>query len=150
MTDASSPAAPAIATDRQRLSVIILHAVDLEASLRFYRDLLGLPLEPGVNEPVEDPWIGGHHAELSWREGAYLHFALFRVRPGQASTAGGELGLHIDDVRALHGRMVAAGVTVLHEPRMEPWGVTARYRDPDGNIVGVTAMTKKREDWEQR
>ena len=76
---------------RDRLSVVIMHVADLEASLRFYRDLLGLPLEPGVNEPIDDSWIGGHHAELSWREGAYLHFALFRVRRGQQPTAGADV-----------------------------------------------------------
>lgn len=124
-----------------RLSVIILHVSDLEASLRFYRDLVGLALEPGVNEPADDPWIGGHHAELSWREGAYLHFALFRVRQGRRPTAGAELGLHVGDVYGVHERMVAAGVVVLHEPRKEPWGITARYSDPDGNIVGVTSRT---------
>jgi lactoylglutathione lyase len=125
--------------DRERLTVVILHVADLEASLRFYRDLMGVPLEPGLNEPADDPWIGGHHAELSWRGGAYLHFALFAGRPGQPATRGAELGFHMDDVLVLHRRMVEGAATVLHEPRTEPWGLTARYRDPDGNIVGITS-----------
>lgn len=122
-----------------RLAVVILYVHELERSLRFYRDLLGIPLTSGVNQPEDDPWYGGQHAELSWRDGAYLHLALFPVRPGQRATAGAELGLHVEDANAVHARMVAGAAAVLHAPRREPWGLTARYRDPDGNIVGVTS-----------
>ena len=33
---------------------------------------------------------------------------------------------------------IAAGAEVASMPQDEPWGRTAAYRDPDGNIVGVT------------
>jgi predicted enzyme related to lactoylglutathione lyase len=45
----------------------------------------------------------------------------------------------VSDTAALHERMVAFGAHVLHAPRLEPWGITARYTDPDGNIVGITS-----------
>jgi lactoylglutathione lyase len=125
-------------SQRERLIVVIMHVTDLERSLRFYRDLVGVPLEPGVNEPEDDPWYGGQHVELSWRDGAYLHFALFPARASEQPTTGAELGFSSDDVLAVHERMLAAAAPVLHAPRMEPWGSTARYRDPDGNIVGIT------------
>ncbi|RIL05380.1 MAG: hypothetical protein DCC71_10625 [Proteobacteria bacterium] len=127
-------------SDRERLIVVILRASDLAASLRFYRDALGVPLEPGLNEPESDPWIGGRHVELSYRDGAYLHFALFPARPPDfPATTSAELGFRVPDARALHERAVAAGVRVLHPPREEPWGITARYADPDGNVVGITS-----------
>ena len=53
--------------EHDRLIVVILCASDLEASLRFYRDTLGIPLEAGFNVPETDPWYGGHHVELSYR-----------------------------------------------------------------------------------
>jgi catechol 2,3-dioxygenase-like lactoylglutathione lyase family enzyme len=40
----------------ERLVIVILRASDPDASLRFYRDALGVPLAPGVNEPEDDPW----------------------------------------------------------------------------------------------
>jgi predicted enzyme related to lactoylglutathione lyase len=49
-----------------------------------------------------------------------------------------QLGLSSDDLAGVHERAVAAGVKVLHDPRQEPWGMTARYEDLDGNYVGVT------------
>ena len=126
--------------EAERLIVVILRASDLEASLRFYRDVLGVPLEPGFNAPESDPWYGGHHVELSYREGAYLHFALFPARPPQfPPTSSAELGFIVPDAEALHERVAASGARMLHGPRSEPWGVTARFADPDGNIVGITS-----------
>ena len=60
-----------------RMVFVALHTSGLEKSIAFYRDVFGVPLEPD-NRPGDDAWIGGSHAELSWREGAYLHFALFQ------------------------------------------------------------------------
>jgi predicted enzyme related to lactoylglutathione lyase len=42
------------------------------------------------------------------------------------------------DLQERHAAAVARGVRVEHAPRHEPWGLTARYWDPDGNSVGLT------------
>ena len=112
---------------------------DLEASIRFYRDLIGIGLRPGDNDDPGDPWIGGRHAEYSWTDGAYLHFAVFG-RPTEATTLV-QTGFYVQDLTGLHDRLVREGAPVIHTPRAEPWGLTARYRDPDGNIVGITQST---------
>jgi lactoylglutathione lyase len=127
-------------TDPPRIATVILRVSDMDRSTRFYRDVFGIPLKPGFNSPEEDPWYGGQHAEFSWREGAYLHFALFPSRPPEKpQTSAAEIGLFVTDTNELHKRAVAAGVRVLHDPRSEPWGLTARYLDPDGNVVSVTS-----------
>jgi catechol 2,3-dioxygenase-like lactoylglutathione lyase family enzyme len=117
-----------------RLHLVLLRASDLERSAHFYRDLIGVPLEPGDNQQPGDPWIGGGHHEYSWREGGYLHFSIY---PGNADhhTANAHLGFQVEDVESIHRRLASSGVRVLHAPRTEPWGKTARYSDPDGNVV---------------
>ena len=123
----------------RRLVFVALNTSDLEKSTVFYRDVFGIPLEAD-NRPGDDPWIAGPHAELSWKEGSYLHFALFQDRPpDRPTTRDAQIGFFADDLDHLHRCAEEAGVTVLHPPRDEPWGRTARYLDPDGNIVGVTA-----------
>ena len=42
------------------------------------------------------------------------------------------------EVSAAHPAALAAGADVLHPPRAEPWGTSARYRDLDGNTVELT------------
>ena len=51
-----------------RLVAVILEVSDLDRSEALYRDGFGLDLHPGDNR-IEDRWIGGRHAEISWLEG---------------------------------------------------------------------------------
>jgi predicted RNase H-like nuclease/predicted enzyme related to lactoylglutathione lyase len=111
-----------------RLVFVALRVRDVAASAWFYREAFGIALSAG--EPPQP------HAEVSWREGAYLHLALFPGDPGVTKNA--EIGFYVDDLEAAHGRAVAAGAEVVREPREETWGRTATYRDPDGNLVGLT------------
>ena len=124
----------------RRLMLIILHCEEIDRSVAFYRDLLGVPLERDRNEPDLDPWMGGVHDEYSWREGAYLHFALFPARPPlRPVSTGAQIGFMVDDIMPIHDALRDAGVEVLHAPRSEPWGQTGRYLDPDGNVVNLTS-----------
>jgi predicted enzyme related to lactoylglutathione lyase len=124
-------------TDR-RLVAVILEVSDLDRSTALYRDGFGLDLQPGDNA-VDDRWIGGPHSEISWREGAYLHFALYptKVRP----TTGALVTLSVDNIDDAHARAVRGGAHVLHEPRTEPWGRSGRYEDFDGNVIELTQHT---------
>jgi lactoylglutathione lyase len=129
-----------------RLVFIALQVRDLDASTHFYRDVLGVPLSVGDNgDTLNERWIGDEHQEYSWREGAYLHFALFPSTAERQPSEHTQLGFAVDDLRAVHRRAVAAGVNVLHGPRDEPWGMTARYSDPDGNVVGLTQLSGGRD-----
>ena len=97
------------------------------------------PAYDRVQAHVERDRIGGVHAEVSWHEGAYLHFAVVPARPPERPVSTGvQVGFRVPDLEAVHQRAVAAGVKVLHPPRDEPWGRTARYLDPDGNVVGIS------------
>ena len=100
------------------------HVENLEASARFYRDGLGIDLEPN-----DDP----RHEEASWRD-PYFHFALFpKEAPREPA-----LGLFVEDLDAAHERLVGMGAQVDRAPYIAPWGREARYLDPDGNLISIT------------
>jgi len=119
----------------RRLVAVILEVSDLQRSTTLYRDGFGLDLHPGDNGG-DDRWIGGPHAELSWTEGEYLHFALYPAKKGPTSCA--LISLRVDDIEVAR----EAGARVLHEPRDEPWGRSGRYEDFDGNVVELTQHRK--------
>jgi catechol 2,3-dioxygenase-like lactoylglutathione lyase family enzyme len=119
-----------------RLILLVLEVERLDASLRFYRDLLGIPLVEDKDHGGGDRWISGEHAALSWHAGAFLHFALYQSKG--VITRDVQIGFPVDDLAAVHARLEAAGVAIIHAPRDEPWGRTSRYRDPDGNSVSLT------------
>src|SRR5438309_2811820 len=108
-----------------RLVFVALHVRDFAVSAWFYREAFGIEFSQGQGpEP---------HAEVSWREGAYLHLALFP--PDAGLTQHVEIGFHVDDLDEAHARALAAGAQVAREPRDEPWGRTSADRDPAGNLV---------------
>jgi catechol 2,3-dioxygenase-like lactoylglutathione lyase family enzyme len=124
-----------------RLILLVLEVESLDASIRFYRDLLGIPLVSDIDHGGDDRWISGAHAATSWHDGAFLHFALYQSKG--VVTRGVQIGFPVDDLDAAHKRLAAAGVRIEHAPRTEPWGKTARYVDPDGNSVSLTETSEK-------
>jgi predicted enzyme related to lactoylglutathione lyase len=122
-----------------RIIFVALNVSDLDRSVSFYRDAFGIDFHADVNEPASDPWYGGNHSAYSWTDGAFLHFALFPARaPERAVSRDVQIGLSVDDIDSAHARAISAGAELVHETRVEPWGSTSRYRDPDGNLISLT------------
>jgi lactoylglutathione lyase len=120
-----------------RLGYAIFFVSDLERSVVFYRDLIGLPFRFATES----------YAEFE-TEGA--KFALFArtqlpeligkdVPAGEAPWPQGEVAFFVDDVDFEHDRLVQAGVAVLAPPTDRPWGErTLHVADPDGYVVELT------------
>jgi predicted enzyme related to lactoylglutathione lyase len=49
-----------------------------------------------------------------------------------------QLGFDVDDLDIVHERAMAEGAELIHPARPEPWGMTSRYRDFDGNVISFT------------
>ena len=99
------------------------YVTNMDASLRFYRDLLGMV--PGNVSPYwSDLSVGalrlGLHPGLS-----------------EAPVGGWRVGLTCDDLRALRGAATAAGVGVVEDFHQTPGGVVLTLSDPDGHLVQV-------------
>src|SRR5688500_11639289 len=120
--------------ERSRLGAVVFEVADLDRSAALYREAFGLDLHSsdhgGADHGADDRWVSGRHAAVSWTEGSFLHFALYESK-GQR-TSGAQISFQVTDIAAAHRTAVAAGAEVLHEPRREPWGTSARYRDLDG------------------
>src|SRR5512143_3519726 len=98
-----------------RLITVVIEVSDLTAARRFYGDLMGLPLHVGSdNGAPGDRWIDGEHAALSWSDGAYLHFSLYKSK-GEV-TRSAQLAFATDDLAGDHARLAAAGVPIEHPP----------------------------------
>jgi predicted enzyme related to lactoylglutathione lyase len=119
-----------------RLVAVVLEVADLERSMALYGDGFGLDFHVGDHEG-DDRWISGRHAATSWTEGAFLHFALYETKDG-STTRGAQIAFAVDDLDAAHERAIGAGAEVLHAPKAQPWGRSARYRDFDGNVIELT------------
>jgi len=121
-----------------QLIEVELRVRDVDRSLRFYRDLVGLPLgQPEVHEDGGTRHV--HAAWGSWSNGkGYLLFNIYPAETGEATRA--SIGFAVEDLDGVHATLERAGADVLHGPEARPWGRTAVYRDPDGNTISVTQL----------
>jgi catechol 2,3-dioxygenase-like lactoylglutathione lyase family enzyme len=135
---------------RPRVDVITLAVSDLDRSLAFYREGLGLhsPGVIGTEFPGDETTPAGAAAMFQLEGGLIL--ALY-PRTELAKDAGipvgppraGEFSIgHLvgsrRDVDALLAQAEAAGATLTGEPHDRPWGIYSGYfRDLDGHLWEV-------------
>jgi lactoylglutathione lyase len=117
-----------------RLGYAILFVADIERSVRFYRDVIGLPFR----------FANESYAEFATEGAKFSLFARSQLREligrepstGGASWAHGEVSFLVEDVDAEHERLESAGVEVLAPPTDRPWGErTLHLTDPDGHLI---------------
>jgi predicted enzyme related to lactoylglutathione lyase len=126
----------ALVADTPRLVTVVFTVSDLDRAVKLYRDGFGLDLHLGDHRG-DDAWTSGRHAAISWSDGAFMHFALYESKDG-TSTSGAQIAFRVVDIDAANERAVQAGSEVLHGPKRQPWGTSARYRDADGNVIELT------------
>ncbi len=115
-----------------QVGYVILFVGDLERSVAFYRDVVGLPFKL---------WGDGYaeFATKGTRFGLYDRDRLGELT-GQGADApgspGGEVVFLVEDVDAEAARLRAAGATILRGPVDRAWGHrTLHLQDPDGFVV---------------
>jgi catechol 2,3-dioxygenase-like lactoylglutathione lyase family enzyme len=118
------------------IALVTLVVDDYDEAIRFYTEALGFRLVEDTPRPDGSRWVvvepgagGGGAALLLARAKGEAQ----RARIGDQT--GGRVGffLYTDDFARDHARMTAAGVTFLEEPRHEPYGSVAVFRDLYGN-----------------
>ena len=117
-----------------------LRVRDLGGAVRFYRDLVGLPF--GEIERHESEDVPHAHATWGdWGGGEFFIVSLYRADAGGPTRA--SVGFAVDDLDAVHARLVSAGAKVTRPPERRPWGTSATYQDADGNTVILTQRPSK-------
>ena len=127
-----------------RLAYSILFVSDVERSIAFYRDAIGLPFKFSNESYAEFATEGAKFALYGRR---HLPELLGREAPrGRVPWPQGEVAFFVDDPDAEHERLRRAGVEVLAPPTDRPWGErTLHVADPDGNVVELTRPKERPE-----
>jgi catechol 2,3-dioxygenase-like lactoylglutathione lyase family enzyme len=118
---------------------------DVDESLGFYRDALGLEVRNDVGtgsfrwvtlgspgHPVPEVVLSEPHAGRSEADGDAMQELLTKgVLP--------ITGFRVDNLDAVFERVRASGAEVLQEPIDQPWGLRdCAFRDPSGNMVRIS------------
>ena len=125
------------------MSYVGIRVTDLERSLRFYRDGLGLVEKSrgtmghgGVYLSLRDPETKAE-LELNWYPPGHPH-----ATPYVAGEGLDHIAFDVADARSKYRELVEAGAA----PALEPWLEQGRYwigyvKDPDGNWIEIQSPT---------
>lgn len=126
---------------KPRIKVITLGVDDLERSLAFYRDGLGLPTEGIVGTEFEDGAVVFIHMNDDLILALYPRIALAKdAKVALSPASASELSLgHIvgskEDVDAVMQHVERAGARITDSARVRFWGGYSGYfQDPDGHL----------------
>lgn len=109
-----------------KIAYVNVFVSDLERSVGFYRDDLGLTLE----------FADAGHGYASFAAGD-LRLGLAVPGEEDAGLVGRHtgVGFAVDDLEAAHARLAGLGVEFPTPPTRQPWGgFMAAFADPDGNL----------------
>ena len=129
---------------KPRISVLTLAVADLEHSLSFYRDGLGLPTEGIIGREFDHGAVaffdlaGGLKLAL-WAQDDLAHDTGLPVGPICSTAASiGHNVLHRDEVDDILRKAERAGATIIKVPQDTFYGGYAGYfTDPDGHLWEV-------------
>ncbi len=110
-------------------SFITLHVRDVEASRRFYAEVLGFPPSPEVRPNAAA--FSTQPVPLAIRKAQIDLDAM--PQPGYGII----LWLKADDSAAVYKHLKERGVTITQELADGPFGKTFTFRDPDGYLLSV-------------
>jgi catechol 2,3-dioxygenase-like lactoylglutathione lyase family enzyme len=112
-----------------RRIVTLVPTQNLDASVRFYRDILGLHVQ-------------SEHEDLAlFEEGVGLVASSETFAETDLRLNSVMITLLVDDARAEFGRMVARGVPFVVPPTDAGDGCVAAFRDPDGNVLQILQIS---------
>ena len=109
-----------------KLSYVIEFVADMDRTVRFYRDVVGLPLK---------------FQSQGWSEFATGETSLGLHPASEKNPAGKlEMGFNVPDIQKFHDEMRAKGVMFSMPPKKQDFGGTlAQFVDSEGAHVSVSA-----------
>ncbi len=122
-----------------RLAYIIRYPSDLQCSVAFYCDTLGLQIEYQAEGYVAFRMEGPVVFALFARERVPELFGTEESSSPSRNRHEGELAFLTENVDALHAALLRKDVDFLCAPTDRPWGErTAYFKDPDGYLIEIT------------
>jgi len=115
-----------------KVGAVILLVSNMENSVRFYKDTLGLPVKTRSKDWTE---FFSNNTVLA------LHPA--RKKSGIKTGAGMLVGFEVTDFDATVKKLKDKKVAFYKQPKQEPFGKHTIIKDPDGHLISIAEIKAK-------
>ena len=112
------------------ISVVTLYVKDIDRAIDFYTNKLGW------EKTMDAPMGEGNRWVTVAPEGHEVAFTLSSDSPEKIGGMCGVI-LETDDVNKTYDKLKKAGIEFTDQPRQEPWGGWAVFKDSEGNELGL-------------
>lgn len=115
-----------------KVGAVILLVSNMEKSVAFYKDTLGLPVKTTSSDWTE---FFSNNTVLA------LHPAKKKsgIKPG----AGMLVGFEVSDLGTTVNKLQEKNVRFYKKPKQEPFGKHAIIKDPDGHLISIAEIKAK-------
>ncbi|HYH01354.1 MAG TPA: VOC family protein [Terriglobales bacterium] len=112
-----------------KLGLIMVVVKDMDRSIAFYRDVLGLKLQ------FQSP-------EFSQFDAGNIHLGLHAEsdRLKAHPTESAQFAFYVDNIEQAVAHLKAKGVHILRPPKQEDFGILSIFTDPDGYHVELCQL----------
>jgi catechol 2,3-dioxygenase-like lactoylglutathione lyase family enzyme len=125
-----------------KITQIVLAVTNQTRSLEFFTEKVGFVKKADVSLPGGSRWVSvapkGQDLELAlWQVGSPVDPSQKAVSSNWSPAKSPPIALIVSDCRKAHEELSARGVEFLAPPFEHPWGTSATFKDPDGNLFSM-------------
>lgn len=128
-----------------KVSQITLVVRNQTEALKFYTEKMGFEKKMDFAPPGRDRWV------TVGPKGQDLEFALFQAGTADANNWSSQwkpgvyppIVMRVDDCHKAAEELKTLGVQFRQEPKEYPWGISATFSDPDGNLFSINQLPSK-------
>jgi catechol 2,3-dioxygenase-like lactoylglutathione lyase family enzyme len=128
-----------------KITHVSLIVKNKDEAVEFYTNKVGFEKKADFNPPAGDRWVTvgpkGQDLELTlWQvgspdpNGSYSNW-----RPGSIPP----IVMRVDDCKRTFAELKTRGVEFKQEPLEHPYGVSATFADPDGNLFQINQFNQR-------
>jgi len=131
-----------------KVGTVILLVSDMEKSVKFYKELLGLPVKTKTQSP---DWVEFFNRETT--------LSLHAIKKGKGSSGvdskdtklgtGTLIGFMVSDIDSTVQFLKENNVQFFKESRDEPFGKHAIVEDPDGHLISIAQLKRTASEAEE-
>lgn len=116
-----------------KLGLVMVVVKNMDRSVAFYRDVLGL--KPKFQKPEYSELDAGNISV-----GLHAQSDHLKVHPTESA----QFGFYVDDIQKVVSELKSKGVHILMSPKKEDFGTLSVFTDPDGYHIQLCQMAVER------